>query len=291
MISLAFLEAFGQVVISGVLVGSVYALLGCGLNLIWGVMGVINLAHGELMMLGAYVTFWLFTLLGVNPLLSLLASVPGLVLLGSLIQRHLVERLVEELEMASLIATYGLSFLLANLALLAWRGEYRLVRYLTRSLVLGPWRFPQARVVAFASALAIALGFFLFLRRSRLGKAIRALSQDPNLAQVCGVDVSWVRVVAFGLGAGLAGAAGSLQSTIFAFNPEVGQIYILKSVAIIVLGGPGNFVGALLAGLLIGVAEQVTSFLAGAQLSQVVAYLLLILVLLVRPRGLLQAGA
>ncbi len=277
----------GQVVISGLLAGSLYATVALGLGLIFGVMRVLNIAHGPLLMLGAYVTFWLWSTVGLNPYASLLASMPLLYLLGALLQRFLVRRVVDAPELSSLLLTFGVSIALVNVAQLAFSSDLRAVEYLTGSFVLGPWAFSKSRVIACGIAIAITAGAVLFLQRTRAGKALRAVSQNREMAEVCGVDVGRVRVLAFGLASALAAAGGSLVAVMVAIQPEMGQIYTMKSFLVIVLGGAGNYPGALLGGLLLGVIEQVSSLFLTTQVNEAVAYVLLVLVLLVRPTGLL----
>ena len=281
----------GQVIISGLLAGSLYAMVALGLGLIFGVMRVLNIAHGPLLMLGAYVTFWLFSTVGLNPYLSLLVSMPLLYLLGMLLQRFLVRRVVDAPELSSLLLTFGVSIALVNVAQLAFTSDLRAVEYLTGSFVLGPFAFSKSRVIACAIAIAITVSAFLFLQKTRLGKAIRAVSQSREVAQVCGINVGRVHMIAFGLASALAAAGGSLVAVMVAIQPEMGQVYTFKSFLVIVLGGAGNYPGALLGGLLLGLIEQVSSLFLTTQVNEAVAYILLVLVLLVRPTGLLGGRA
>jgi branched-chain amino acid transport system permease protein len=278
----------GQVVISGLLAGSIYAMVALGLGLIFGVMRVLNVAHGPLMMLGAYTTFWLFQRFGLNPYLSVLVSMPLLFLIGVVLQRFLVRRVVDAPELSSLLLTFGLSIALVNLAQLAFTSDLRSVEYLTGSFVVGPFAFSKPRLAACAFAVTITAGSFLFLRSTRLGKAIRAVSQSREVAQVCGIDVQRIHLLTFGLGSALAAAGGSLVAVMVAIQPEMGQIYTFKSFLVIVLGGAGNYPGALLGGLLLGLVEQLSSLFLTAQVNEAVAYVLLVLVLLIRPTGLLK---
>jgi branched-chain amino acid transport system permease protein len=278
----------GQVVVSGLLAGSIYAMVALGLGLIFGVMRVLNVAHGPLMMLGAYTTFWLFQRFGLNPYLSVLVSMPLLFLVGLVLQRFLVRRVVDAPELSSLLLTFGVSIALVNLAQLAFTSDLRSVEYLTGSFVVGPFAFSKPRLAACAFAIAITAASFVFLRLTRLGKAIRAVSQSREVAQVCGIDVQRIHLLAFGLGSALAAAGGSLVAVMVAIQPEMGQVYTFKSFLVIVLGGAGNYPGALLGGLLLGLVEQLSSLFLTAQVNEAVAYVLLVLVLLIRPTGLLK---
>ncbi len=279
-----------QVILGGLLLGALYALLACGLNLIFGVMRVINVAHGALMMLGAYGTFWLYTLWGVHPLLSLLLVIPAFLLFGILLQRIFVERVVGGPELASLLLTFGLGICFANLALNFWKADFRSVPYLSGAYTFWGLALSRPRVAAFTAALLLTLTTYLFLKKTRLGKAIRATAQQSAVAMLCGIDARRVRRITYGLGAAMAAAAGSLLSTIYSFNPEMGHVFNLKAFAIIVLGGMGSFPGAFWGGLLLGVIEALVAFFWTTQVSEAAAYLLMLLVLLLKPEGLLSAS-
>jgi branched-chain amino acid transport system permease protein len=274
------------VAISGLLLGGVYALLAGGLNLIFGVMRVINLAHGELLMLGAYTTFWLFARTGMNPVLSLLLSIPLLFLLGALVQRLLVGRVVRRPLLISLLMTFGLSLFLTGLAQQLWTNDYRSVPYLSGSIGVAGLAVSRPRLVAFAVALVLSAATYAFLRWGRWGRALRATAQNPDAALACGVDVDRARLLAFALGAALAGAAGTLAAFMYTVFPEMGHTFMLKAFAVIVLGGMGSFAGAFLAALLLGLVEAYAAFWTTTQIAEAIIYLLLVLALLLRPNGL-----
>jgi branched-chain amino acid transport system permease protein len=276
-----------QVLVSGILSGAIYAMVALGLALIFGVMRVINIAHGPLLMLGAYTTYLLYDRFSLNPYVSLLVSMPLLFLVGVLLERTLVVRVVDAPELSSLLLTFGVSIMLINLAQLAFTSDLRSVEFLTGSYLLGPIAISKPRLVAFLFALGITGAAFLFLQKTRLGKAIRATSQSREVAMVCGIDVGRIHMLAFGLAAALAGAGGSLVAVMVAIQPEMGQTYTFKSFLVIVLGGAGNYPGAFVGGLLLGLIEQMASLFLTTQLSEAVAYALLVVVLLVRPTGLL----
>jgi len=254
-------------------------------------MRVLNVAHGPLLMMGAYTTFWLFRWLGLNPYASLLVSMPLLFAIGLLLQRFLVRRVVDAPELSSLLLTFGVAIGLVNIAQLTFTSDLRSVEYLTGSFVLGPFAFSKSRVIAFGFALVITAGAFVFLRMTRLGKAIRAVSQSREVAQVCGINVQRIHMIAFGIAAALAAAGGSLVAVMVAIQPEMGQVYTFKSFLVIVLGGAGNYPGALLGGLLLGLVEQLSSLFLTTQVNEAVAYILLVVVLLIRPTGLLKGRA
>jgi branched-chain amino acid transport system permease protein len=277
----------GQVVVSGLLSGALYALVALGLALIFGVMRVINIAHGPLLMLGAYTTWLLHAGLGLNPFLTVPVAMAVLFAVGALLQRTLVFRVVDAPELSSLLLTFGISIALVNLAQLVFTSDLRAVEYITGSWLMGGLAFSKSRVIAGLFAVAVTGLAFLFLKVTRLGKAIRATSQSREVAMVCGIDVGRIHMLTFGLASALAAAGGALLAVIVAIQPEMGGIWTFKSFLVIVLGGAGNYPGALLGGMLLGLVEQLASLFLTTQLSEVVAYVLLVVVLLVRPTGLL----
>lgn len=276
-----------QVIVSGVLSGGLYALVALGLALVFGVMRIVNIAHGPLLMLGAYTTYFLYAATGINPFLTVPIAMATLFALGVLLQRGLVFRVVDAPELSSLLLTFGISIALVNGAQLAFTSDLRAVEYITGAWVVGGLAFSKPRVIAFLFAAAVTALCFLFLRSTRLGKAIRATSQSRDVAMACGIDVGRIHLLTFGVAAALAAAGGALLAVIVAIQPEMGQVWTFKSFLVIVLGGAGNYPGALLGGIMLGVVEQLASLFLTTQLSEVVAYVLLVLVLLVRPTGLL----
>ena len=280
-----------QVVVSGILAGGLYALVALGLALVFGVMRIVNITHGPLLMLGAYVTYFLYAGTGLNPFLTVPVAMVALFALGALLQRTVVFRVVDAPELSSLLLTFGLSIALVNAAQLAFTSDLRAVEYITGAWVVGGLALSKPRVIAFAFAAVVTALCFVFLRSTRLGKAIRATSQSREVAMACGIDVGRIHVLTFGLAAALAGAGGALLAVFVAIQPEMGQVWTFKSFLVIVLGGAGNYPGALLGGMLLGLVEQLASLFLTTQLSEVVAYVLLVLVLLVRPTGLLGGRA
>lgn len=284
-------EIIGQVVISGVLAGALYAMVALGLGLIFGVMRILNIAHGPLLMLGAYLTYFLHQGTGLSPYLLVPVVMAGLFLVGALLQRTLVFRVVDAPELSSLLLTFGIATALVNVAQVAFTSDLRAIEYVTGSYLVGPFAVSKSRLIAFVVAAVITGGAFLFLGRTRTGKAIRAVAQSREVAMVCGIDVQRIHLVTFGLASALAAAGGALISVIVAIQPEMGQIWTFKSFLVIVLGGAGNYPGALVGGLLLGLVEQLASLFLTAQLSEAVAYILLVLVLLLRPTGLVGGRA
>lgn len=274
------------------MLGAVYALAAAGLNLIFGVMRVVNIAHGDLMMLGAYTAFWLYELGGgVNPVLALLVSGPLLFILGCALQRFLVSRVVGQPPLMSLILLWGVSLLIVNVALLLWTSNVRSVPVFSGGFEVAGISISRSRGVAFVGSVVISLAVWVFLQRSRWGKAIRATAQSSEMAMVCGIDVDWARMLTFGLAAAMAGAAGNLLIAVFAIGPGVGPTFLLKAFAIIVIGGLGSFQGAFVGALVVGVLESLAAYAINAQAADAVIYFSLILFLLVRPGGIVGARA
>ncbi len=286
------METFAQSLVSGVLTGSLYAMIGIGLTVVFGVMRIINLAHGEMVMLGMFGAFWGQTLWKLDPFLSLLLWAPVMFAAGMAIYRFLLRKIVPGGELNTLLYTAGLSLLVANLALFAWTGDYRTI---SLSYGMAPVRplgiaigVPSA--IAFALALAITAALWLFLGRTNLGRAIRATSQAPEAAILMGIDVEKVAVVTFGLGTALAGAAGVLLAPSLYLYPTVGELLIVKCFVIVVLGGLGSVPGAIAGGILLGVVESLGAVYVSSAYKDGIGFVLFLLVLLYRPSGLFGVG-
>jgi len=278
---------FLNVLISGIVIGALYALAAEGLNLIWGVMRIVNMAHGEFLMLGSYVAYYLFIAKHINPFVSLIIA--GIVLLASgwITSRFLIRRILDGGEMIGLLFTFGLSIFLINMGILVFGGQFKTIAYLSGTLSWGPVFVSKPKLVAAIVSLLLSIAMYCFLRRTKPGAVIRAVASDREMAEQCGVDANRVFDIAFGLGAALAAMAGVLVSISFPFSPLIGQAFILKCFAVVVLGGLGNFLGALLAGILVGVGESLAAFYINVHMSHAVAFIIIIVTLLVRPSGLL----
>lgn len=297
------IELLVQVVIAGVLLGGLYALIGLGMSLIMGVMKIINLAHGELMMVGMYVTFWAFTLLHLDPYFSLLIVVPVLFFLGVAIQRWLISPVMEQdaiLPENQVLLTVGIGMVLSNLALLAFKADYRSVPvgYASRTIYwdikLGgqtiSLSFSVPFLVAFCVAILLGTGLFLLLGRTDLGRMIRATAQDKRAAALMGIDTRRIACVAFGLGAALVGAAGALLAPVYYIFPAIGGPFTAKAFIITVLGGMGSIAGAVLGGLILGLAESLGSVYVSLGYKDAIGFVIFILVLIFLPKGLLGRG-
>jgi len=277
--------------------GGLYALIAVGLNLQYGLMRVLNVAHGEFLMIGGYLTYMLHVHLGVDPLVTVLAAGPAVFAAGvgvhTLLFRRLLrqERTRDELEANSLLISFGLLFILQNGALLLWSADLRGYQYLDRPLRFLGAVFPANRVVAFGVAAAVTSGLFLFLRGTLAGTALRALMQDTAGARLMGVSVARVHGLCFGLGVGLAAVAGSLASMLFELTPFVGLPYTITALVVIILGGLGSVAGSLAGGLILGVVESVGIHFTAPDLRMVISYAVLALILVLRPYGLFNPVA
>ena len=281
-----------EVAASGLLLGGLYALIAVGLNVQYGLMRVLNVAHGEFVMIGAYATFLLHARLGWNPLITLLISAPLGFTLGVTVHTVLFRRLLrlrrtrEELEANSLLISFGLLFILQNLALLVWSPNLRGYEYLDTPLRIFGAVFPANRVLAFAVAAAISVLLLLFLKITLPGMGLRALMQDPIGSRLVGLPVPRMHAFAFGLGAALAGITGSLLSMLFPITPLMGLSYTVTALVVIILGGLGSVGGSLLGGLLLGVVESLGVHFSAPDLRLVLSNAVLVLILILRPYGL-----
>ncbi len=272
--------------------GALYAMIGIGLTIVFGVMRIINLAHGEFVMLGMFAAFWSQKLWGLDPFLSIVLWTPVLFGAGVLVYRFLLRRIIPGGELNTLLYTAGLSLLVANLALLLWSGDYRT---LPLAYAVTPMRplgvaVPVALAIGFAIAGAITLALWLFLSRTDAGRAIRATSQNPEAAVLMGIDVERVAALAFGLGTALAGAAGVLLAPSLYLYPTVGELLIVKSFVIVVLGGLGSVPGAIAGGILLGLVESLGAVYVSTTYKDGLGYVMFLLVLLYRPSGLFGVG-
>ena len=276
---------YAQVIISGLLLGGVYALLAGGLTLIFGVMRVINLAHGEFLMLGAYASYFLFMRLGLNPIVSLFLSMPLLFGIGWVAQRFLITRVVRAPLLTSLLLTYGVSLALTGGAQALFTNDFRSVPFMSGAVNVGELALSIPRLVACGIALVLTAAAQYFLVRTRWGKALRATSQSADVALACGIDIDRARMLAFAIAVALAGAAGTLTSFLYTVYPEMGRTFMLKAFAVIVLGGMGSFPGAFLGALALGVIESTAGYLTTTQVAEAVIYITLLGMLLLRPQG------
>jgi branched-chain amino acid transport system permease protein len=282
------IETLAQAVINGLLIGGIYALVSIGVTLIFGVVKIVNFAQGEFVMIGMYISFFAATQLGLDPLVSLVISMPTLFVVGVVIQHLLIRRVLGENDMPQIFLTFALSLLVLNVSLMLFTANYRTVHtaYSDAVLALGPLTVPVAKLIAFCVAMVLTAALWLFLRMTDLGKAMRAASQNREVAMLMGINPNRVFAVALGIALALAGAAGSLLMPFYPAYPMVGQVFVLMAFVAVVLGTLGNVVGALVASLLMGVAESLGVQFVGADSGLIVVFVLLLLTLAFRPSGL-----
>jgi branched-chain amino acid transport system permease protein len=275
-------------VLSGVLVGGVYALVGIGLTIIFGVMGVINFAHGELVMVGMYLTWLLFAKWQLDPFLSIVLTAPVMFAWGALLQRVFIQRVHGAAGENQILLTIGLGLLMSNSAMLLFTSDYQILTtsYSSSSYSWAGMSVSKPLLYAFLLTVLIAAGLYAFLLKTDTGQAIRATAQDREAAQLMGVDVARISALAFGIGSALAGTAGALVAPTYYIFPQVGHAFTLKSFVIVVLGGMGSVVGAILGGILIGVTESLSALYIASGLKECVVFVLFLLLLLFRPSGL-----
>jgi branched-chain amino acid transport system permease protein len=280
---------FVQSVVSGLLVGGIYALIGIGLTIVFGVMRVINFAHGELLMLGMYATWLQFSQLGIDPFASILLTAPLLFVWGALLQKLVINRVLNDLPENQILLMIGLGLIMSNSVMLLFSSDYRILTtsYSSSSYHVAGISISQPLLFAFLITVAITAGLYWFLLKTNTGLAIRATAQDREAAQLMGIDVGRMSVLAFGLGSALAGTAGALISPTYYIFPQVGHIFTLKAFVIVVLGGMGSVVGATLGGIIIGITESLAAVYIASGLKELVVFVLFLALLLFRPSGLL----
>ena len=278
-----------QQLVNGLLLGCVYALIAIGLTLIWGVMNIINFAHGDFLMLSMFVSFWTYTLWGIDPLLALPACALLLFALGLLVYKFAVSRVMGGPILAQLVVTFGVSIFIANTAVLLWTPDFRLI---DKPLLSGTWIWGGVpvsvpKLVASAGSVLATGALLLFLKRTRTGKAILATEMNRDSALLMGVNTDRVNALSFGIGAALVGVAGAFLSMYYYIYPQVGGMFGTISFCIVALGGFGSIPGAFLAGLLVGLVQTLGGYFFDPAYKYAVVFLLYLVTVWVRPQGLL----
>ena len=281
-------EQLVQQVVNGLLIGCVYALIAIGLTLIWGVMNIVNFAHGEFLMLGMFVSFWGYTLWGIDPIFSIPACAVLLFALGLLIYRYAVSKVMGGPMLAQLVVTFGVSIFLANAAVWLWTPDFRLV---DKPLLAGIWELAGIRVsvpklVTSVGAIVVSGALLLFLKRTRTGKAILATEMNRDSALLMGVNTDRVNALSFAIGASLVGMAGAFLSMYYYIYPQVGGQFGTLSFAIVALGGFGSIPGAFLAGILVGLVQTLGGYFFDPAYKYAIVYLLYLVTVWFRPMGL-----
>jgi branched-chain amino acid transport system permease protein len=277
-----------QVVLSGILLGGLYACVAIGFSLIWGVTNLINLAHGSMIIIGAYVTWLLWTRFGIDPFLLVPVAGAALFAFGYVLYRLLLHRVATTSLFMTLILTFGLDRVLVNINLELFSANVRAITlpYAGSALEIGDIRLPYIRIAVFGVALLLTFLLHLFMNHTRTGDSIRATAQNVRAAKALGIDTRQVYSVTFALGAAMAGAAGALIAMVYSFTPVTGDSLTMKAFVIVVLGGLGSMHGAIIAGIVLGVAENVVSGLIAPGYRDAVSFILLLAILVLRPRGL-----
>jgi branched-chain amino acid transport system permease protein len=279
--------------LNGLTTGAVYALIALGLTLIYGVLHIINFAHGASLMLALYAVYLLKDKFGIDPYLALVAVVPGMFALGYALQRLVINRASHGKDENILLVTLGIAIVMENVALLAFKSDTRTIEtaYTLSTVAIGPAMIALPKLIAFGGALAVSALLLLLVTRTDLGRAIRAVAKEKQGAKLMGIDVDHVYAMSFGIGLACLGAAACFLLPSYYVNPQVGGGFVLVAFTIVVLGGMGSFAGALTGGLLIGVVESLGGLFLGESLGQVGIFAIFIAVLLFRPQGLFGARA
>lgn len=277
-----------QTLINSILLGGIYACVAIGFSLVWGVMNILNVLHGTFLMLGGYVTFWLFHLYGIDPFISLPLSILLMFCVGYLTQYLVINLVIKAPLFITLILTFGLELFAVNMALHFWTGDYRAVQttYAEFSFQFGELIVPFIRLIMFILAIVMTGLLFWFMARTRTGRAIRATRMDLDGARLMGVNIGRIYSITFGLGAAMAASAGSLVSVGFSISPVIDVEFLAKSFVICIIGGLGNMVGALVGGLVLGLVENFGAYYFGPGYQNAVGFILMVLVLFIRPEGL-----
>jgi len=285
------LSIIGAAAINGLLLGGVYTLVASGLTLIYGVLHIINFAHGSLLMLAMFGVYFLLTVLGVDPYLSLVVMVPAMYVVGYLLYRFVIGRFSGGKDENILLITLGLSILIENLALMFFKGDSRTisVAYSDSMVQVGPTLVSLPKIISFGAAVALCAALGLLIRYTDIGKSIRAVARERVGARLVGINVERVFAISYGIGIATLGAAACLLMPIFYVSPSTGQVFIMVAFTVVVLGGMGSFLGAFVGGLIVGLTESFGGLFLGESLGQIGISAIFILILLLRPTGLFGA--
>lgn len=286
------MDIFFQLIVNGLLLGGAYTIISLGLTLIFGVVRVVNFAHGEFLMIGMYLVYLLFGHLGLHPYIGLVPVAILLFALGALAQKVVIEPLLDAGEEIQIFATVGMSTMLLNLALLIFGADvFRVhVTFGTASLAVGPISLVSGQVITFVVAIALAVLLHLFMHRTYLGRALRAVAQHRYAAMLMGVNVKFVYIIAFGLGSAFVGVAAGLLAPQYPVFPTVGTYFVLTAFVIVVLGGMGDLYGAVAGSMIIGVVDTLAGYYISPDLKEVVYFGIFLLILTLRPSGLFGLG-
>ena len=282
------LTIIGAAVINGILMGGIYTLVASGLTLIYGVLHIINFAHGSLLMVAMFGVFYLVTKLGVDPYLSLIVTMPSMFVMGYVLYKYFIGKLSYGKDENILLITLGLSIVIENLALMFFTGDSQTISmsYSDKMFEVGPLLIGLPKVISFVAAMVMCALLGIFITRTDTGRAIRAVAKERMGARLVGIDVDKVFAISFGLGMATLGAAASLLMPIFYVSPTTGHVFVMVAFTVVVLGGMGSFLGAVVGGLIVGLTESFGGLYLGESLGQIGISLIFILILLFRPSGL-----
>lgn len=284
---MSYSTLLAQAALNGLVIGAMYTLMAVGFTLVFGIMRVVNFAHGEFYMLGAFVGFFTYVYWDIPFVVCLAIAAVTIGALGMLVERALIQPFRSD-EMSGMIATLAISIVIQNAAVLLWGPVPRAMPdIVSGTLVVGPFSFPWSRLLVIAAAVVIFVAFWLFMQRTRVGRAMRAVAQDRETALLQGIRVNYIYPLAFGMSVGLAALAGALMGPVFSVSPFVGLTPMLKAFVVVILGGLGSVPGAVVGGILLGLIESFTATIFGSLVSDILQLLLVIMILLVRPSGLL----
>ena len=277
-----------QCAISGILMGGVYVLIAVGLTLVFGVMHIANFAHGAILMLGMYISYWLFTLMHIDPYLGAVICAAVLFILGAGIQRFLFRHVIDAHHYMQILLAFGVLVVIENFALFVWGADFRAVRvdYSLSSIGIGNVAISVSRLIAFGSAVLLTVILYLFLMKTAVGLAIRATAEDLQGARLVGINIEKIHVIVFGIGCACAGFAGALLTPFYYISPYVGNVFLMLAFVVVVLGGMGSFHGALIGGIIIGLVEAMGALFIPGTMKQFVIYFMFVVILLVKPTGL-----
>ncbi|KXG75287.1 branched-chain amino acid ABC transporter permease [Thermotalea metallivorans] len=278
-----------QIIVSGILMGFVYSLVAVGLTLTWGVLDIINFAHGEFLMMGMYSAFWMYSLFGMDPLLSIPFAMGIVFVMGYFTYRLIIKKVINAPGLTALLATFGLSLLLRNLAQFIWSPNYRFINQsivMDKKIVLGSITLGVPQMVAAISSIVMTMAVFYFVEKTKTGRAIQATALDKNTAKLMGIHTEKIYALTFGISGACVGIAGALTATFFPIHPESGALYSLLAFVIVALGGFGNIKGALYSAIIIGITEALGGFLFGTQFKYALVFLIYLIVIQIKPKGL-----
>src|ERR1700690_1626663 len=278
-----------QQLADGLLIGLMYSLIAIGLTLIWGVMNIVNFAHGEFLMLGMFTSYWLFTLYGIDPIFSIPICFAGMFIMGTLISRFIVSKVMKGPMLAQLVVTFGVSIFISNLAVYFWTPDFRL---LPATMLQGTWdiggiTLSIPKVAASAGSVIASVCMFFFLQRTRTGKAILATEMDREAALLMGINTERINSISFGIGTALVGVAGAFLSTYYYIYPQVGGLFGTIAFCVVALGGFGSIEGAFIAGILVGLAQTLGGFFFDPSYKYAIVFMIYLITIWIKPQGLL----